>query len=100
MSGSYRSSRPEVFCKKYVLGNFAKFIGKYLCQGLFFNKVAGLGEPIFLLSQNFVEKLLCCQIIESKRSIAQPRLLHGHLNNLQNYFLFGNSPFSDVNSLS
>ena len=35
------SSRPEVFCKKGVLRNFAKFTGKHLCQGLFFNKVAG-----------------------------------------------------------
>ena len=33
-----RSSRPEVFCKKGVLRNFAKFTGKHLCQGLFFNK--------------------------------------------------------------
>ena len=31
----FRSSRPEVFCKKGVLWNFAKFIGKYLCQSLF-----------------------------------------------------------------
>ena len=37
-----KSSRPEVFCKKGVLRNFAKFTGKYLCQSLFFNKVAGL----------------------------------------------------------
>ena len=37
-----RSSRTEVFCKKGVLRNFAKFTGKYLCQSLFFNKVAGL----------------------------------------------------------
>ena len=29
----------EVFCKKGVLRNFAKFIGKHLCQSLFFNKV-------------------------------------------------------------
>ena len=36
-----RSSRPEVFCKKRVLRNFAKFKGKNLCQSLFFNKVAG-----------------------------------------------------------
>ena len=35
-----RSSRPEEFCKKGVLRNFAKFTGKHLCQGLFFNKVA------------------------------------------------------------
>ena len=35
-----RSSHPEVFCKKGVLRNFAKFTGKHLCQSLFFNKVA------------------------------------------------------------
>ena len=34
----YRSSRPEVFCKKGVLRNFAKLTGKHLCQGLFFIK--------------------------------------------------------------
>ena len=38
-----RSSRPEVFCEKAVLRNFAKFTGKYLWQSLFFNKVDGLG---------------------------------------------------------
>ena len=37
-----RSDRPEVFCKKDVLKNLAKFTGKYLCQSLFFTKVAGL----------------------------------------------------------
>ena len=31
-----RSSRPEVFCKKGILRNFAKFTGKHLCQSLFF----------------------------------------------------------------
>ena len=36
-----RSSRPEVFYKKGVLRNFAKFIGKHVCQSLFFNKVVG-----------------------------------------------------------
>ena len=38
----YGSSRLEVFCKKGVLRNLAKFTGKHLCQRLFFNKVAGL----------------------------------------------------------
>ena len=42
MCGLHRSSRPEVFCKKGILRNFPKFSGKHLCQGLFFNKVAGL----------------------------------------------------------
>ena len=37
----YRSSRPEVFCKKVVLRNFGKFTGKHLCQSLYFDKVAG-----------------------------------------------------------
>ena len=39
---SARSSRPEVFCKKGVLGNLIIFTGKDLYQSLFFNKVAGL----------------------------------------------------------
>ena len=46
-----RSSRLEVFCKKGVLGNFAKFTGKHLCQRLFFNKVAGL-KPATLLKKS------------------------------------------------
>ena len=37
----FRSSRLEVFCKKDVLKNFAKFTGNHLCQSLFLNKVAG-----------------------------------------------------------
>ena len=37
-----RKSRPEVFCKKSVLRNFAKFTGKHLCRSLVYNKVAGL----------------------------------------------------------
>ena len=36
-----RGSRPEVFCEKVVLRNFAKFTGKHLCQSLFFHKVSG-----------------------------------------------------------
>ena len=34
-----RSSCSEMFCKKGVLRNFAKFTGKHKCQILFFNKV-------------------------------------------------------------
>ena len=37
-----KNSRPEVFCKKGVLGNFAKFTGKHVCQALLFNILAGL----------------------------------------------------------
>ena len=39
--GMIRSSRPEAFYEKDVLRNFAKFTGKHLCHGLFFNKLAG-----------------------------------------------------------
>ena len=41
-----RSSR-TVFCKKGVLRNFAKFTGKNLFQGLFFNKVAVWGLQLY-----------------------------------------------------
>ena len=43
----YRSSRPEVFCEKGVLRNFAKFTGKYLCQSCFLNKVALLSLQLY-----------------------------------------------------
>ena len=42
-----RSSLPEVFCKKGVLRNFAKFTGKHLCQSLFFLKKDS-GTDVFL----------------------------------------------------
>ena len=37
-----KHSRPEMFYKKGVLRNFAKFTKRHLCQSHFFNKVAGL----------------------------------------------------------
>ena len=46
---SYRS-HPDVFCKKDVLENFAKFTEKLLCQSLFFNKVTG-PRPATLLQK-------------------------------------------------
>ena len=42
ISDPIQKQPPEVFCKKGVLRNFAKFTGKHLCQSFFFNKVAGL----------------------------------------------------------
>ena len=35
-----RSSRPDVFCKKVIVKNFAKVTGKHLCRSLFLNEVA------------------------------------------------------------
>ena len=40
----YRSSRPEVFCKKCVLKKFSKCTGKHFRQSLFYNKVALPGD--------------------------------------------------------
>ena len=39
---TFKSSLPEMFCKKGVLKNFAKFTRKHRYQSLFFNNVAGL----------------------------------------------------------
>ena len=48
----FRSSRPEVFCKKGVFGNFAKITGKHPCQSLFFNKVANFN---FILKKTLAQ---------------------------------------------
>ena len=53
-----RSSRPEVFCKKGVLENVAKFTGKHLCQDLFFNKVLNF------IKKGTVEQVLSCVLCE------------------------------------
>ena len=45
----------EVACKSGVRRNSAKFTGKHLCQGLFFNEVAGLWHRCFPV--NFAEFL-------------------------------------------
>ena len=61
-----RSSRPEVFCKKGVLKNFAKFTGKHLCQNLFFNKVAGL-RPATLLKNRLWHRYFPVNFAKSLR---------------------------------
>ena len=40
----FRSSRPEVFCKKGILRNFTKFTGKHPCESFFFN---GMFEKLY-----------------------------------------------------
>ena len=44
----FRSSCPEMLCKKAVLRDFPKFTGKHLCQSLFITKVAGQGQQLNL----------------------------------------------------
>ena len=55
-----RSSHQRCSVKKDVLRNFAKFIGKHLCQSLFFNKVAGGGAC------NFIKKETLAQVFSSE----------------------------------
>ena len=50
-----RSSRSEMFYKKSVLRNFAKFAGKHPCQSLIFNKVA-CHRPATLLKMRLWHK--------------------------------------------
>ena len=59
----FRSSRPEVFCKKCVLRNFRKFTGKHLCQSLFFNKVVWCLLPE---ACNFIKKENLTQAFSSE----------------------------------
>ena len=54
-----RSSRPEMFCKKAVLRNFAKVTGKHLYQRLFLNKVVDL-------ACNFIKKESLAQVFSSE----------------------------------
>ena len=46
----FRSSRPDVFCKKGVFKSLTKCTGKHMCHSLFFNKVVGL-MPATLLKK-------------------------------------------------
>ena len=61
-----RSRRPEVFYKKGVLRNFAKFTGKHLCQSLFFNKVAGL-RPGALLKKRLWHRCFLVNFVKFLR---------------------------------
>ena len=67
---SHISSRPEVFCKKGVLRNIAKFTGKHLYQSLFFNKVTSL-RPWILLKKETLAQVFSCEFCEiSKKSFS------------------------------
>ena len=85
----FRSSHRRCSVRKAVLGNFAKFTGKHLCQSLFFNKV--LGWPATLLkrrlwnrcfSVNF-EKFLRTSFLQSTSGRLLLRLLVSNIHVLQ-----------------
>ena len=63
--GKNSSSRPEVFCKKSVLKNFAKFTGKHLYQSLFLIKLQASA-----FSANFAKFLRTAFLTEQLRTVA------------------------------
>ena len=69
-NGHSRSSIPEVFCKKCVLRNFAKFTGKHLCQSLFFNKVSGV-RPAILLKKRLWHRCFPVNFAKFLRTLSQ-----------------------------
>ena len=66
-----RSNRPGVFCKKGILRNFTKFIGKNLCLNLFFNKVASL-RPVTLLKRRLRH---CCFPVNFAKFLRTPFII-------------------------
>ena len=55
----HKSSHQSCPVKKSVLKNYPKFTGKYLCQSLFLNKVAGFFLRILRkFEENLVTELL------------------------------------------
>ena len=65
----FRSSRPEMLCKKGVIRNFAKFTGKQPSQRLFFNKVAGLRpKACNFIKKESLSQVFSCGICEISRT--------------------------------
>ena len=60
-------SRPEVYCKKGVFRNFAKFTGKQLRQSLFFNNVVDL-RPAALLKKEALAQVFPCEFCEMSKN--------------------------------
>ena len=97
MSRKYRSSRPDVFCEKGVVKNFAKFTGKHLCLSLFFNKVAGAASNLLqkrlwhrCFPVNFVKFLRTLFLIEHLWWLLLERVTTKTANdwmNLNNYLM-------------
>ena len=62
-TGTYRSFQQRCSIENCVPRNFTKFTRKYMCQSLFFNKVAGL-KPATLLKKVLAQVFSCefCKI--------------------------------------
>ena len=62
-----KSSHGRCSIRKCVLKNFAKSIGKYLCQSLFFNNVAGL-RPATLSKKKTLAQVFSCKFCKFLRT--------------------------------
>ena len=82
-----RSSPPEVFCKKDVLRNFAKFTGKHPCQSLFFNKVAD-PRPATLLKKRLWRRWFPGNFVKFLRTVFLRNTSGWLLLNRQNTYDF------------
>ena len=80
-----RSIHSEVFFKKDVNKNSAKFRGKHLCQSLFFNKVATIGLN-FIKKETLVQVFSCefCEIFKNTYFYRRPPVAASYMNNLIN----------------
>ena len=63
---SNRSSRWRCSVKEGVLGNFAKFTGKHLCQRLFFKKVAG--QACNFIKKDSLAQVFSCDFCEISKN--------------------------------
>ena len=75
----FRSSRPEVFCKKGVFKNFTKFTGKNLCQSFFFNKVNFSIK--FIKKESLAQVFFCEFCIISKNTCRTPPVASSAFSN-------------------
>ena len=64
----FKSSRPEVFWRKGVLGYFTKFAVKHLYQALIFDKVTGL-RPANLLKRRLWHRFFSYEFCEISKNI-------------------------------
>ena len=71
---NFRSSHRRCSVKKGVLRNPAKFTAKYLCQSLFFIKVAGL-RLATLLKKETLAQVFSCEFCEISKNIFFTELL-------------------------
>ena len=63
-----RSSHVRCSTKKIVLKIFAKLTGRYLCQSLFFVKVAGLRPALNFIKKEALAQLFFHEICENLRN--------------------------------